>query len=414
MKKRHRMISLITGLLCAALLVSCQQSPGTETEGISTGKDINYLSDPKFDTEEALPQYDHDNGWSHRFGGNSNCATNDTLYFSLFNEYIGYVDLDTGINGPLCGKPECSHDSTTCNSYTANSIGLSIYDTKLYWVDDDTVCAMDLDGTNRIAVCSLDGSQFRRVKINRTIAFHRGYAIISGGTSEVLEGKARYGLLVYAVSLSTGEETTIIDQYFESDTSPDVTFVTYRNMLYLVFIDFADGQKQLNISTWDLKTHETALLYSQKTTMSLREAWPASDGLLLSFMDNGFAYKFDFANHELNLLFDFCGGEDLLYSPGFANGYMIGWTLTEARVPHMCITNLEGETIYSEDLDLPDWPSYGYGYTLLGADNDNIYVLLRLRVPDGGRTWDRRLLAQIPLDDTGSVRTLWSLDREIG
>ncbi len=410
MQKRHIAIVLLTGLLCAALLASCRQGNGTET---------NYLSDPKFDTAEALPQYDHDNTWTHRLGESNSCATEDTLYFSYIGENIYYCDLSTGIIGPLCGKPECSHDDSQCNAYAMNAHGLSVYDGRLYWLDinaehDPTVYCMALDGTDRTAVCSFALSQFQKVA-GGTVAFHRGYAVFSGRKRAVTGGAARYNACIFAVALSTGEVTGILERDAAEGNAPEVTAIPYRDTVYLIYSETAEGQTQLDISTWSLKTHETVLLHSQKIDFFLREVWPTEDGLLLSAYGNKQIYKFDPLENTFGPLFDFCAEEGENRTPQFANDYLISWSLTEERIPRLRVTDLEGSVVYDENLNLPDWPTQGLGYALMGADNENVYARLQSRREEPSmKAWQITTIVQIPLDGGGSVRELWSVERELG
>lgn len=413
------LLSLFFLSSCTPAEPGSSNSPGTPSPvGTAPGgeaqptKAPNYLSDPKFDTKDPLPQYDHDNSWTHLLGSSTNCATEDTLYFKLTDQnhqYIGYVDLATGISGPLCGKPECLHNDEQCNAYMrmGHPGGWSIYDGKLYWIELDenwepAVYCMNLDGTNRATVCPIDDSWFRRITGNPTFAFHRGYAIIAGKGEMVADGVAGRGVLVYAVSLSTGEATAILERSVDAETIPAIIAVPFRDMLYLAYTEETGEQRRLDISVWSLKTHETTLLYSQMTDILPEELWPTEEGILLSDGLGGGVYKFDPATGKLVLQFDGSSNGKEWYRPRFANGYVISWTLNEARIPHILATDLEGNLVYSEDLDLSNWPTQGNGYRLMGADDRNLYI------------WYKSAIAQIPLDGGGMVRELWSGEQPRG
>ncbi len=424
----HTFNRLLVVTFCLVVLVSCAPGgpgPSGDPDGeLQPTKAPNYLSDPKFDTGDALPQYDHDKSWTHRLGGSDSCATEDTLYFAAASNsrhYIYCCDLATGISGPLCGKAECPHNDERCNAYTKDkAVGLSVYDGKLYWItpfDEESnpaIYCMGLDGTNRIKVCSMPSSPlFEKVTGNLIFLFHRGYAIYGGKSRAVSDGVTSRGVMVCAVSLSTGEETVILDQMFDEGTVPEVELVPYRNKLYL-FVNSAPagaevkGKIMLSISEWSLKTHETRSLYAQTGDVFFEEAWAVPDGLLLSSAMDGNVYKFDSATRELELLFDVNAGGRDEGRMKFAGGYLISWTLNEDRVPHIHATDLEGNVVYSEDLDLPDWPSRGYGYALAGADSGNFYLRLRLSAGRGVNQNSRTVMVQVPLDGKGSVRELWS------
>ena len=405
MKKCQLIASILIGILGISLLTACQ------TKG-DDNISINYLSDPKFDTEDTLPQYDLNKSWSHRLGDQCSCITEDTLYFARndgIHTYIFYCDLATGISGPLCGKPECPHNDYSCSACVSQAFGLSVYDGRLYWLDlgeglIPTIDCMELDGTNRTAICSLDKSQYQRISGDFCVAFHRGYAYISGQTYTVSGGLPHYGILAYAISLATGEETVILEQTYGEEMAPSIEVIPYRNTVYLISLiappsmEYTD-ENQFCISTWSPKTHEIVSLYTQVPDFSLRETWPTEDRLLFS-ATYGEIYQFDLASKELSLLFDLSAEGGNYRTAYFANDCLVDWTLTEDRIPLIHVTDLEGNVVYSETLDLPYWPEQGRGYTMLGTDNGNIYLALTTLTTDS--------IAQIPLDGGGSVREMWS------
>lgn len=61
--------------------------------------------------------------------------TPDTIYFAGYSDsYIRYVDKATGISGVLCGKPECRHDSDSCNAYVMLPKTLFFDSGRLWWI----------------------------------------------------------------------------------------------------------------------------------------------------------------------------------------------------------------------------------------------------------------------------------------
>ncbi len=441
MKTCQRLLSLF---LCLFLLASCAPAgPGPSNSPVTPGpantasggetqptKTPNYLSDPKFDTADVLPRYDHDKSWGRRVGVTDSFVTNGTLYYvdnSNSRSLISYCDLATGISGPLCGKPECPHNDAQCNAYVPNYyFRLSLYDGKLYWTAFDeeknpAIYCMNLDATDRVKVCSMDRSRHQKVHGNRILAFHRGYAIYAGRTSTVSQGIARQGVLAYAVSLSTGEETVLLEQECEEGFYAEIEIVPYRDRVYQIVEHGSVGPVEddagisFSIFEWSLKTHENVSLYSRTGDFPFREAWPTEDGLLLSSAVNGDIYKFDFATHEFAFLFDFYDGEDQHGGMEFSNDYIINWTLTEEGIPRLRVTDLEGGVVYDGELDLPDWPTQGFGYALMGADDENVYLRLEsLRKEKPLKEWFVKTIVQIPLDGGGAVRELWSVERELG
>ena len=102
--------------------------PTVENYGFTVFPEGNYLANPKFDTDEFLPDYDADPSFIHAFstiGNHVLCRTESTAFActgSLSKGTIKYLDKATGICLPLCGKPECLHDNDTCNAYVPGMI----------------------------------------------------------------------------------------------------------------------------------------------------------------------------------------------------------------------------------------------------------------------------------------------------
>lgn len=88
----------------------------------------------------------------------------DTVYYmDMFSSVIQYVDKATGISGPLCGKPECTHDSESCNAYVGSTARMFVDGGRLYTVGvvpepvlGIPVYSMALDGTDRRTETYLD------------------------------------------------------------------------------------------------------------------------------------------------------------------------------------------------------------------------------------------------------------------
>ena len=115
--------------------------------------------DPKFDTDEYLPEYDLPEKYVMR----GDCyRVDDTMIFkgtSSKSLYLYYYDTQSGTGGKLCGKPECTHDDpTSCNAAIGTS-KIQIYNHKIYFFDlngtDGSLMRMSLDGNGREKVMNL-------------------------------------------------------------------------------------------------------------------------------------------------------------------------------------------------------------------------------------------------------------------
>lgn len=106
--------------------------------------------------------------------GGSICETADTYYYvdrsqNGTGSMIYFVDKQTGANGALCSKLECTHDSSDCNANAPMCLGLSVYNGRLWWIgvksyDSNSweIFSSELDGTGRKAERDIDAFNYKR------------------------------------------------------------------------------------------------------------------------------------------------------------------------------------------------------------------------------------------------------------
>lgn len=148
-----------------------------------TGCGTNDLPESTTAPTEAQPQYDWMAAESPipvrrtgllRAGLNSVPfdVTNDGFYYVSLpsnaspNSYILYSDNGSDMIIKLCGRADCTHDSTDCNAYVGETcFAISCWNGYLYAVYEEYVgidnhnlilCRMNLDGSNRVVVRDLD------------------------------------------------------------------------------------------------------------------------------------------------------------------------------------------------------------------------------------------------------------------
>ena len=176
MKTARFLLTLFLAALLLVGLVGCGQKSAPASSGMATapsseGPAQSSPSDPEPDPEPTVPTRSPRDA-DLRFTGSPVCsvAETDTAFvgISQFSEYIMYFDKETGESGVLCGRPECTQSSDSCNGYMNNlARGLAFYDGKLYWLgtgrrpeNKDLAYGfwrMDPDGTNRELVKMLPG-----------------------------------------------------------------------------------------------------------------------------------------------------------------------------------------------------------------------------------------------------------------
>ena len=99
-------------------------------------------------------------------------VTNEGFYYianpvgSDTNSYILYGDNNSDTVIKLCGRADCTHDTTDCNAYVGSTcFAISYWNGYLYAVYEEYVesignhnlilCRMNLDGSNRVVVRDL-------------------------------------------------------------------------------------------------------------------------------------------------------------------------------------------------------------------------------------------------------------------
>ena len=230
--------------------------PTVDQYGFTIFPEGNYLADPKFDTDEFLPDYDADLSFLQPLTsiGEVLCRTDDTIYINSSGSLIMYMDKATGISGPLCGKPECLHNDNSCNAYLSyGAFGLRVYDGKLYWLNQggglsSTIMQANLDGTGRETVATFQRSEYSSLA-NPFAVIHRGYVYYAYTIVEIVDKAATYRSVVQAIPVSGGEMVTV----FERTGSGHVGIIPVGNELY---IEIATENRSLAFYKWDSESRK--------------------------------------------------------------------------------------------------------------------------------------------------------------
>lgn len=192
----------------------------------TSGKDL--LLEKRFHTDEYLPQYDMPLDYQTSAG--VVCKDGDSYYYvGVGGSLIYYYDEVSQNSGVLCARPDCTHDTTSCNAYV-NYCGLQIYDGMLYFMGQPGVLyRMNLDGSNRESVMNVRNLGGTSAKF----AIHRGYIYTSVMASEVAGGqpKIRYTLCQQVLG-QTDSLKTIFEQTYEQVMTEQ--WILKGNQLYLM------------------------------------------------------------------------------------------------------------------------------------------------------------------------------------
>lgn len=286
----------ITFLLALALLFTLAACGGAPEKNVNTSMD----SDRSF------------------ANSNSICATEDTIYF-LRTSTIHYVDKETGISGPLCGKPECDHAlySDTCNAYSGGDMlsCLSVYNGRLYWLTTSPFALMScaLDGTDHQTVRDLREDPLPHYNQKKAV-FHRGYMYLYLMEDSIEDGEVTYVMHLFAVPLAPDEE--VFEIFYERPTVESVYFPifemqAYSDALYFSIHTYAGVSEgdvpfyEYKFLRFDITNRETEILYRDDDYLisSTLNFWVADDGIIFSDYteEDGFQIsKIDFGSGQIS------------------------------------------------------------------------------------------------------------------
>ncbi len=245
--------------------------PADDNYGFAVFPEGNYLADPKFDTDEFLPDYDADPSYIHPFTtiwdlNGRVCSTDDTVYaYDPETCRILYVDKATGIWGPLCGKPECLHTNSDCNAYISSAPdAMRVYDGMLYW----SGWRMKLDGTDRERGPWTDNLDKIR---NTGCAFiHRGYVYTAGGDHMYTSIGAKSRVSINVTAMDGSESFNLLTKPLPGGGA-DCMIQPVGNDIYIelhsiFFADESDPDSFTYTVTefyrWSSKTRKAELLFT--------------------------------------------------------------------------------------------------------------------------------------------------------
>ena len=332
----------------------------------------------------AEDSVDADRSFSHL--GLQCCDTENTLYF-IAGQTICYVDKDTGIGGPLCGKPECTHDGPDCDALLPDgqAIGLSYYRGRLYWCDDDPlngcIYSMAPDGTDRRAERALERELLPMSAQNERVVIHRGYVYLSCVKGGIVDGARRNSLYVCAFPLETdGDGFVILDR--EVAGGSDVAVQPWGDGLYIVgtscvnFDSDAGGGPpeqvlyDFSVLRWDAKekTLEELCHNGGVPFYSVKELWVAEDGITFCGITPSVAdiWHFDFSTGELESRGPFEEEPNCQAAVWITDGLLTGC----GPGGYIVIRDLQGETLV--ETTFPTGEDAGR-WRLCGADAGRVF-----------------------------------------
>ena len=322
------------------------------------------------------------------------CATEDTVYFicgDLADQQLRYMDKATGIGGPLCGKPECQHNDIDCNAYLNGWVcGLTIYDGRLYWVEDDSslakmpIYSVALDGTGRRIVREMDRDIIGSSKKCSLIQIHDGVLYWAYSPSRLENGESKAYIRMVAFPLDSDEKGYVIMD--EENKLSGQYFQPNGDNIYIAFVNAPEWPDMTEFEyilyRWDIKTKQLEKLYTGAApTDNIIGLWPEEDGLVIL----GYNYstyhkesetgwkviKYGFETGEFEIQYEDISIESA--SAAIADGLFVKIWEKETNEFVLLVRDFEGNIVLNETIPGVKSQNVNFGFSFRGFDDDYFY-----------------------------------------
>ena len=357
--------------------------------------------DPYPTQDPARAAFDPETDCDNRFAPFivSSMAETEDAYYLMYTltEFLHYYDKATGDSGVLCPRPECMHDDGPTREDLKKCSGridspqasLSVFGDRLYWVEhsyeyrDYCVFSMGLDGSDKQLVARLNISTDEYQPQNFWI--HRGYVYFFSDTARVIGGMPTNLCSIVRESIETGEKQEIFSRYSYMTGEWTLRFIGDDVYIQCGY-DGADGsvfdkgepqtpedkkalQENTVILRWNPYMEEPEVLLEEP---SLNQPDPycffvASDGTVWFVRHRPEDPEIDFWDDDFREIGYLCrrdpdGTVTELFSSVIDGELYYIWTVfdggvimlqdlrTKEGTAVMCITDLEGNIVFSGDL----------------------------------------------------------------
>lgn len=245
---------------------------------------------------------------SHLYG--ELVSAENVVYFIADDEEAGYkkimyYDKATESCNSLCGKPECTHDSLTCNAVISqgSAFGLGLFHDKIYWIADKIsmndmyegrfLYQMNPDGTERkeIRVISEPGNPDAELTGSVYVGYTDDYIILAGGRTVMSSGNQHYYATIQAFSFSDPKKDF---QISDTETTGRLyLYVSGRNVYYSLVTQPERTEDQewtqeshLQLSRFDIGTKNTEVLFDDDVSFCPWEFHPEDERIIISTMSD--------------------------------------------------------------------------------------------------------------------------------
>lgn len=349
------------------------------------------------------------------------CSDGNLIYFLTHYQEDGgrrfmYYDKDADICGLLCGKPECTHDTSKCNAIAGlngeSVYGLGLYREKLYWISDSItekeyrgryLYRMNLDGTGREEVRRIvpPDQRDQRVSSNMFVDYVDDYLIIGGGRHAVSSGTDETYLTLRAYALSKNADDQILyDEkkigalYFCSVGTDIYYAVTTQKLL-------EDGEEwvqksSLQLRKYDLLKKTTKTLFDSEVPFCPWEFTVSKDQIIFSTISDmeslNEAYVLDLStgkfSRSVKMGDEFSGigagsnvDQEKIICYSFPSG-------NQSRF-RILVKNFKGEVVadHTNENTMMSADRRGRGRIFAGSDTESLYYFFKDTIDNKEKEW---------------------------
>lgn len=329
------------------------------------------------------------------------CRIQENSYFSHQEadgmQYLYYYDEKTNTASPLCGRAECTHNTTACSACIGNALGMQTDGKSIYWISPGYTAEervngysymlyrVSADGTKRKCLRKLsEVSENLLPTANLMALYDSEHAFICGNKSIITDGEPVITTALYVFWQNNDEMKTLYEETYPA--APVIQI--YRNQLYLsltrqIIAEEGDEVKlssEFELRRYNMDTWEEEILFRDKLDFVPYNFYVLEDRILISPVSAGnnqlYAYIFEKQTIEPMLCFDENDEYDTVF---LDNNIIIGYTypdFPDFSMKKLKVTDYTGKVLLeveSEEHMRSDDGSHVFGRTYYGSDETGLY-----------------------------------------
>ena len=301
---------------------------------------------------------------------------------------IMYYDPGSGMCGPLCDKPECTHEDENCNAvFNWDIRAFAYYDGKLYF-DLDSYLEKDSKPGRAIYCCDETGNHRKKLghaggeallKSHESTqgVFHRGKVYYSGAYLEMKDGIPHQGVTVVSYDLENpAEEQVVYEEEFLENQSGDIRMQLIQDSLYCMVTTLRNPEAEDKEQTYTLGLYRLNIengasetLWSGETDYIVCDFWVTDNGILLSSGKDGRIFRYDNAEGKIRLYKDLSELGSYTHA-WFSDNLIFSFRMGKTESA-MCILDFAGEVLYNGSREREDYEALRQ---ILCSDQECLYV----------------------------------------